>query len=340
MHAGEEGEVFKRLSDMERAALRARDLTQQLITFARGGVPVKKAGTLPELIRDAATFVLRGSNVRCHFEFSRELWLAEFDFGQIIQVIQNLVINADQAMPDGGTIEVEGENVTVTDAYHLPLEPGRYVRIAVRDQGCGIPRENLSKIFDPFFTTKANGMGFGLSTAYSILKNHGGYLDVESAEGRGTCFYFFLPALDRPVPIAPEPRKKLYNGRGRVLVMDDDQRIREVYENLLAHLGYTAVVVPDGESALAEYSRARAAAQPFDAVIMDLTVPGAMGGKETVRRLLELDPEAVAIISSGYSNDPVMAEYKRYGFRDVIAKPFTSERLSEVLWKALKARKR
>jgi two-component system cell cycle sensor histidine kinase/response regulator CckA len=340
IHTKDEQEVLRRLSEMERAALRARELTQQLITFARGGAPVKQAGTLPELIRDAAVFVLRGSNVRSRFDFAAELWLAEFDAGQIIQVIQNLVINADQAMPDGGNIEILGENVTVTEAYHLPLKPGRYVRITIRDEGCGIPKDNLPKIFDPFFTTKSGGMGFGLSTAYSILKNHGGYLDVDSEEGRGTRFFFFLPAVDGPSETAREPKRRTYAGRGRILVMDDDPRIREVYKSLLNHLGYSAVVVSRGEEALAAYKKARDAGKGFDAVIMDLTIPGAMGGKEAVKRLLEMDPDAVAIISSGYSNDPVMANYKRYGFREVIAKPFTSERLSEALWNALKARKR
>ena len=339
MHAQEADEVFRRLSEMERAALRARDLTQQLITFARGGAPVKITGTLPELIREAATFVLRGSNVRCTCESPGDLWLAEFDPGQIIQVVHNLVINADQAMPEGGTIEIRGDNVTVTEAYHLPLKPGRYVRIRVSDRGCGISEENLPKIFDPFFTTKANGMGFGLSTAYSILKNHGGYLEVESAEGAGTCFSFFLPAVERPAQAAPEPKRRTYSGRGRILVMDDDRRIRDIYESLLSHLGYTAVVVNGGEEALEEYRRERETGKGFDAVIMDLTVPGAMGGKEAVKRLLAIDPEAVAIISSGYSSDPVMADYKSYGFRGVIAKPFTVERLSEVLWKALKSRR-
>jgi two-component system cell cycle sensor histidine kinase/response regulator CckA len=320
IHAKDEGEVLRRLSELERAALRARELTQQLITFARGGAPLKKAGTLPELIRDAAVFVLRGSNVRCRFSFPPDLWLAEFDAGQIIQVIQNLVINADQAMADGGNVEIQGENVTITEAYHLPLKPGRYIRITVSDDGCGIPKGNLPKIFDPFFTTKAGGMGFGLSTAYSILKNHGGYLDVDSEEGQGTRFFFFLPAVDAPA--------------------DDDPRIREVYKSLLNHLGYSALAVSRGEEALAAYQKARGVGKPFDAVIMDLTIPGAMGGKEAVKRLLELDPDAVAIISSGYSNDPVMADYRSYGFREVIAKPFTSERLSEALWNALKSKRR
>ena len=197
IHAQESDEIFRRLEEMERAALRARSLTQQLITFAKGGVPVRMPGTLPDLIRDAATFVLRGSNVRCKYSFPNDLWWAEFDQGQIIQVIQNLIINADQAMPDGGEVTVEAENVTVTASYRLPSKPGRYIRIVVEDSGCGIPKENLSKIFDPFFTTKNNGTGFGLATAYSILKNHDGYFYAESELGRGTRFYLFLPATDR-----------------------------------------------------------------------------------------------------------------------------------------------
>ena len=337
IHAKPGEEIFSRLEEMERAALRARALTQQLITFAQGGVPVKMPGTLPDLIRDASTFVLRGSNVRCKCQFPPDLWWAEFDQGQIMQVIQNLVINADQAMPDGGVVAVEAENVTVTPSYRLPLKAGRYVRIVVEDSGCGIPKENLSKIFDPFFTTKNNGTGFGLATAYSILKNHGGYLYAESELDRGTRFYMFLPATDRKkVNNTKDSAVKLYSGEGRILVMDDDSRLREVYDRLLTHLGYTPTVVSSGEEALESYQQARESGTPFAAVIMDLTIPGAMGGKEAVRRLLEIDPDAVAIISSGYSNDPVMANYKDYGFKDVIGKPFTAEKLSRVLWKVLK----
>jgi CheY-like chemotaxis protein len=308
-----------------------------LITFAQGGVPVKLPGTLSDLIRDASTFVLRGSNVRCTYRFPSDLWWAEFDQGQIIQVIQNLLINADQAMPDGGVVAIEAENVTVTSSYRLPLKAGRYIRIVVEDNGCGIPKENLSKIFDPFFTTKSKGTGFGLATAYSILKNHDGYLYVESEPGRGTRFFLFLPATDRK---GAENKKKanvrLYSGKGKILVMDDDNSLRDVYARLLAHLGYAPTVVASGEEALARYSQAKQTGSPFTAVIMDLTVPGAMGGKEAVQRLLEIDPKAIAIISSGYSNDPVIAHFRDYGFKDVIAKPFTVEKLSEVLWRALK----
>jgi PAS domain S-box-containing protein len=350
MHASPGEEVFSRLQEMERAALRARDLTQQLITFAQGGAPVKRPGALAELITDAATFVLRGSNVRCKYHLPEDLWYAEFDAGQITQVVQNLIINSDQAMPDGGVVTVRAENVTVTPSYRLPLQPGRYVRVMVEDQGCGIPIEHLSKIFDPFFTTKKNGTGFGLATAYSIMKNHGGYLSVESHVGVGTRFYLFLPAMEgRPDADADADAKagaeaerrsetRLYAGKGRILVMDDDGSVRDVYVRLLSYLGYAPTVVSSGEEALEVYGKGLEGGKPFAAVIMDLTVPGAMGGKEAVRKLLQMDPQAVAIISSGYANDPVMAEYRQHGFRDVIGKPFTAQQLSEVLWRAMKGR--
>lgn len=337
IHTQPADEIYTRLEELERAALRARGLTQQLITFAQGGVPVKLPGTLPDLIKDASTFVLRGSNVRCTYKLPPDLWWAEFDQGQITQVIQNLLINADQAMPDGGVVSVEAENVTVTSSYRLPLKAGRYIRIVVEDNGCGIPKENLSKIFDPFFTTKSNGTGFGLATAYSILKNHEGYLYAESELGSGTRFFLFLPATDRKgVKTGNNMGVKLYSGKGKILVMDDDNSLRDVYSRLLRHLGYAPTVVATGEEALSRYSQAKNTGTPYSAVIMDLTVPGAMGGKEAVQRLLEIDPKAVAIISSGYSNDPVIANFRKYGFKDVIGKPFTAEKLSEVLWKVLK----
>ena len=337
MHSQRGEEIYTRMEEMERAALRARALTQQLITFAQGGVPVRMPGTLPDLIREASTFVLRGSNVRCKYSMPSDLWWSEFDPGQIIQVVQNLIINADQAMPDGGVVRVEAENVTVTPNYQLPLKAGRYIRITIEDNGCGIPKENLSKIFDPFFTTKNNGTGFGLATAYSILKNHDGYMYAESELGRGTRFLLFLPATDRK---GARPLEKadarLRTGKGRILVMDDEANLRDVYTHLLNQLGYAPVVVANGEEAVSHYIQAKRSGESFAAVIMDLTVPGAMGGKEAVKRLLDFDPQAVAIISSGYSNDPVMANYKDYGFRDVIGKPFTAEKLSEVLWKVLR----
>ncbi len=337
MQAKPAEEIHSRLQQMEKATLRARDLTHQLMTFAQGGLPIKRAGRLGELIQEAATFVLRGSKSRCRFAFPEDLWSGEFDSGQITQVVQNLVINADQAMPEGGQVSVRGENVTVAEGYPLPLKPGRYVRITVEDQGCGIPPENLTKIFDPFFTTKKNGMGFGLATSYSIIQNHGGYLTVESEVGEGTRIFFFLPAATRLPPLAGESDEKLRPGRGRILVMDDDRFLQDVYKRLLEKLGYSPVVVADGEAALAGYRRALQEGRPFDAVIMDLTIPGGMGGKEAIRHLLDLDPQAVAIIASGYSRDPVIARFREFGFRDVIEKPFSNQRLSEVLWRAVHA---
>ena len=336
MHTKPSEEIHSRLEQMEKATLRARDLTQQLITFAQGGLPMKRAGRLAELIQEASTFVLRGSGAHCRCSFPEDLWTGEFDSGQITQVVQNLIINADQAMPEGGLIGVRGENVTVTEGYPLPLKPGRYVRVTVEDQGCGIPPENLSKIFDPFFTTKKNGMGFGLATSYSIIQSHGGYLTVDSTVGKGTRFYFFLPAAGESPPQAGEAPEKLYRGRGRILVMDDDRFLQDVYKRLLERLGYSPVIVGEGSEALASYRQARQEGRPFAAVIMDLTIPGGMGGKEAIRHLLELDPQAVAIIASGYSRDPVMARFREYGFKDVIEKPFSNQRLSEALWRAVR----
>jgi two-component system cell cycle sensor histidine kinase/response regulator CckA len=336
MHTRPDEEIHSRLEMIERATMRARDLTRQLVTFAQGGLPTRKAGRLAGLVQEAATFVLRGANARCKFFFPEDLWPAEFDSGQITQVVQNLVINADQAMKEGGVISIRGENVTVTEGCPLPLEPGRYVRIAVEDQGCGIPRENLSKIFDPFFTTKKNGMGFGLASSYSIIKSHGGYLTVESAVGEGTRFHFFLPAASGACPPeAVEPKDRLRHGQGRVLVLDDDRFLQDVYRSLLEKIGYSPVVVADGQRALAAYRHARQDGRPFAAVIMDLTVPGGMGGRELIKQLLAMDPKAVAIIASGYCKDPLMARYREHGFREAIEKPFSEQRLSEVLWKAV-----
>jgi len=339
MQAKPSEEIHSRLEQMEKATLRARDLTRQLITFAQGGQPMKRTGRLAELIQEAATFVLRGSGARCRWAFPEDLWPGEFDYGQITQVVQNLIINADQAMPDGGLISVRGENVTVTEGYPLPLKPGRYVRVTVEDQGCGIPPENISKIFDPFFTTKKNGMGFGLATSYSIIQSHGGYLTVESTVGEGTRFFFFLPAAGQSPPQAGESPERLYRGSGRILVMDDDRFLQDVYKRLLERLGYSPVVVSDGSEALASYRQALQEGRPFAAVIMDLTIPGGMGGKEAIRQLLTLDPQAVAIIASGYSRDPVMARFREHGFKDVIEKPFSNQRLSEALWKAMRGRR-
>jgi len=324
--------IFERLSEAEKASLRARDLTQQLLTFSRGGEPVRKHISISELIQDSATFALTGSDVRCEFSLPGDLWPVEVDDGQISQVINNLVINADQAMPEGGIIKVRAENIIVDKDHSLPLKEGRYVKISIEDQGIGIPKEHLSKIFDPYFTTKQKGSGLGLATTYSILKKHGGYITVESELRVGSIFHIYLPASrERAAPKKEVEEEIFIPGRGRVLVMDDEDMVREVAGEMLTQLGYEVELAKDGAEAIKLYKQAIEAKEPYDAVILDLTVPGGMGGKEAIKRLLEIDPKVKAIVSSGYSNDPIMAEFKRYGFMGVVAKPYRIKDLSEVL---------
>ena len=327
MYCAPTDRLYPRLGEAERASLRAKDLTQQLLTFAKGGAPLKHTASLKELIKESATFALRGANVRCEFELALGLWTAEVDEGQISQVIHNLVLNAAQAMPDGGVIRVMAENVTLADGEALALKPGPYLRISLADRGVGIAREHLPHIFDPYFTTKQKGSGLGLATSYSIIKKHDGMLTVESELGRGTTFRIHLPASHKPMEKLAPPKAVAPRGKGRILVMDDEALIRELAVMGLSHLGYQVETADDGVEALLKYREAKAAGQPFAAVIMDLTVPGGMGGKEAIKRLLEMDPTARVIVSSGYSNDAVMANFQHYGFKGMVAKPYKIEEL-------------
>ena len=326
-----ESELYENLSEVEAAADRATDLTRQLLAFSKGGAPVKRAASMAEIIRDSATFTTRGSNVRCQFRIVADLLPAEVDRGQISQVIQNLVLNADQAMPDGGTVVVEGVNIEIGENDGLPVAPGAYLQISVSDDGVGIGDEHLARIFDPYFTTKKAGSGLGLATAYAIVKNHEGHITVKSEDGSGTRFDVFLPATPAAVVPDPEGPQNLIPGEGRILVLDDETQIRRLAMDLLHKLGYESEHAADGGEALEKYARARREGKPYDAVIMDLTIPGGMGGRETMSRLLELDPMAKAVVSSGYSDDPIMADYQSYGFQGVVAKPYDISELSEVL---------
>jgi len=325
--------AFNRLADAERACERATGLTQQLLTFSRGGAPVKKTASIVQIITDSAGFMLRGSNVKCEFTLQKDLWAADVDEGQMGQVINNLVINADQAMPDGGVISVTAENVTINASDLLPLPAGRYILIAIQDQGEGISPHNLAKIFDPYFTTKERGSGLGLATVYSIIKRHQGHLEVESTEGAGTVFRLYLPASDKeiePVQNAgteTNPR----GGSGRILIMDDEEIIREIAREILNHLGYEVEVCGDGKSALELYRVALNSGHRFDAVIMDLTIQGGMGGKETMIALLGIDPAVKGIVSSGYNNDPILAHFREFGFSGMVSKPYTVRELQETL---------
>lgn len=326
----------KRLEAAEKASMQASALTQQLLTFAKGGTTVLEVTSIADLIYDSAGFVLRGSNVRCELNLPDDLWAAKVDQGQISQVINNIVINADQAMPEGGIIQITGRNEAVEMDSGLPLESGSYIKISIADQGIGIPETVLPKIFDPFFSTKQRGSGLGLATVYSIIKNHDGYIKAESQLGAGTTFHIYLPASTTETPVVKQ--KDEYEpvvGKGNILAMDDEENIRELLTGMLTKLGYSVTTTVDGEEAIELYKARMGAEDSFDAVIMDLTIPGGMGGKDAIKKLKEIDPDAKVIVSSGYSSDLIMANYQNYGFVGVIAKPYITRELSEVLNKVM-----
>jgi PAS domain S-box-containing protein len=319
------------LGEAERGVLRARDLTQQLLTFAKGGEPVRKTVQLPETVREVTEFALHGSKVRSEFQFDPDLWAADVDKGQIGQVVQNLVINAVQAMPEGGLVTISIHNEEVMPESARPLRVGKYLRLEIADTGMGIRAEHLQRIFDPYFTTKQSGSGLGLATVYSIVRRHQGHIDVESTLGQGTTFYLWLPAVLAATTVEADEPVEIASMSGRVLFMDDEETICSVASVLLQRLGFTPVTVPDGATAVAAYEEALKNGEPFRFVIMDLTVPGGMGGKEAMEQLLKIDPHVRAIVSSGYSSDPVLSSYRSNGFRGVVPKPYKLTDLSRTI---------
>jgi len=325
------------LSDIEKAAMRARKLTQQLLTFSKGGAPVKKVTSLTDIIHDTVRFALSGSNVSCVFDLAADLWSVDADAEQVGHAINNIVINAREAMPQGGAIVVRGENVDVTGDTTLPLPPKKYVKISIRDTGTGIAREDLGKIFDPYFTTKKElHSGLGLAVAYFVVKKHGGHIVVDSEPDVATTFSIYLPAAhDRSLTEPEIGHAAARRGQGRILVMDDEELVLDVLGKILGRFGYEADYAKDGMEAIEMYRTAMDSGRPFDAVIMDLTVTGGMGGREAIELLRLVDPDVRAIVSSGYSDDPVMADFRKYGFAGVIAKPFRADDLSGTLARIL-----
>lgn len=343
-----EDEIRGILTDGEQAAEKAKALLIQLVTFAKGGLPIKKKVFLTQLIKDTVASALRNNQRDYVLSLPENLWAVEADEGQLRQVINNLIINADQAMPAGqGIIMIQAENIQFTEVKMLEgikIPAGDYLKISIIDQGIGLPKEDLLKIFDPYFTftTKRDTSGLGLAVAYSIIKNHRGYLTVSSEKDRGTTFSLYIPALpgsDKEKQInssqekmADQPREKIEPGsQGRILIVDDQPLVRKTLVRMLAHFGYEAEEAKDGVEALDLFNKAKAAHQPFDALILDLIIPGCPGGEEILQQLMDIDPKVKAIASSGYANDPIMAHFQDYGFSACLNKPFTSENLKQVL---------
>ncbi len=329
--------VYNILNNLEKASLKAKDLTQHLLTFAKGGAPIKDIVSLAGLIRDSASFALSGSNIRSEISIQDDLNLVEADEGQISQVIHNLVLNAEQAKPADGVIRISAENINVTVEDQIPVKEGKYVLITVNDRGSGISKEHHSKIFDPYFTTKERGSGLGLATVYSIIKNHGGLITVDSETESGTTFKIYLPSSHKQIRTFPvtDIGEKPVSGKGRILIMDDEEIIRDTAGSMLTTLGYEVDSAKNGEEAMDLYKRAKLEMRPFSLIIMDLTIQGGMGGKEAILKLREIDPEVRAIVSSGYSEDALMSDYKKHGFSAVIAKPYKLSELSRIVQKVI-----
>lgn len=352
--------ALRRLQDTEKACLRAKDLTRQLLAFARGGLPVKKPLALEPLVRESTRLILQDANVPYRLNWPEPLPPVNADAEQLHQLLYELLTNAMHATPIGGSIHLRGESVHLDSDSTLPLPEGDYVRLSVRDEGMGIPEAHLTRIFEPFFTTKEDARGLGLATCFLIARNHDGFATVDSVPGGGTTFYLYLPALpaavvsgppplERPMsmrlppevpsaadPYAPIPLPPGSADTRRVLVMDDETPIYELAAELLSREGYFVATAADGDAAIRAYAEAKDSGQPFDVVILDLTVRGGMGGRETVRRLLQIDPAVRAIVSSGYSQDPMMSRYRDYGFCGVVGKPYSVSELTHEIEQAIK----
>lgn len=326
------------LQRIENASIRAKDLTQQLLTFARGGEPIKKTFDLKKVLRETVSFALSGSSAKFAFDIKNDLMPVYADQGQISQIIQNLAINADQAMAHRGMINIHAANITIDEKNEYALNPGPYILLKFRDSGIGIRQDDLAKIFDPYFTTKQKGSGLGLAIVYSIVKKHGGHISVDSTPGEGTEFTILLEASQSSLEKTNTPvsHTKLL---AKIMIMDDEPDILEVTAEYLKELGYEVVTAKDGHQALTEYDLAEKDNKPIDLLVADLTIPGGMGGKELVSELRQNQPDLLAIVSSGYANDPIMSHYREHGFSERIVKPYRIEDLDSLIQKCLRKNK-
>src|SRR6202162_2385664 len=318
--------LFEQLTEAEGAAVRAQDLARQLMTFSKGSAPLRKEVSIASLVRDSANFAARGSSLKCQFNLPDNLWIVMGDEGQLSQVIHNTIFNSIQASQSEGIRELLSRNYQTDGQGEVFLKPGTYVEISIKDHGVGIPEEHFQKIFDPYFTNKPGGTGLGLATAYSIVKKHGGEIKVSSAVNEGATFNIYLPAVQKSMPAKPDLPVSL-GGKGKILLMDDEELVLNVTSRMLNKLGYSVVLARNGDEAVAKFNEALSSGSVFDALILDLTIPGGMGGRETLQKILAIRPDVKAIASSGYSNDVVMADWSKFQFCGLLPKPY---RLTEL----------
>ena len=326
-------EAYPLLEETRKAAIRAKDLTQQLLTFAKGGDPVRQTASIDKIITDSANFVLHGSSVACDYHIPDDLWQVAVDTGQISQVIQNIILNASQAMPGGGLIEVFCQNVENIGREHPALPGEKYIKIIIADSGPGIPEKIIDKIFDPYFSTKMEGSGLGLAICHSIICKHDGAITVQSSPEKGTTFTLYLPVSSNHPQTIPQVQQDTVGPakKATVMVMDDDAMIRAITEKMLTRSGHKVILVKNGHEAIEQYNEDFNTDRTIDIIVMDLTIPGGMGGKDTIEEILRINPKARVIVASGYSNDPVMAHYQQYGFTASISKPFQFAVLNRLL---------
>ncbi|MBU1153427.1 PAS domain S-box protein [bacterium] len=327
-----EDRIFKKLSEIEDISLKAKELTSQLFTLSKDSGLVKSLVSISELVKEVVKFNLSDSTIQAKISIVDDLHSIIGDSGQIMQVFNNLILNVKEAMPNGGEIEIKAKNITIEkEEKPIPLSRGDYIKVSIKDQGCGIPVEHLQKIFDPYFTTKDKGRGLGLSIVYLIIKRHGGYIEATSEVNKGTVFYLYLPASQEKEKIPKKKENKIIKGKGRVLLMDDEKEVLETTGELLKYLGYQVKLSRNGQEAIEAYKKAKESKKPFKVVLLDLTIVDGMGGKETIKELMKINPAVKAIVLSGYAENSVLYDHKNYGFKNFITKPYKIEELSQVL---------